>query len=422
MGAKEGTLMRGLTKGWCVLLTIVAIFALAAPFAVAEDDVVVLRVMTRGGMRDVLQAFQDQNPHIRIEIEEVAFGEYVQKFRLHYAAGVAPDVIFPATSWAIVLGAEGALLDLREWVDEDFLADFVPQSLELYSYEGALYGLPNDMAALATYINVDHFEEAGLFSNFTSWTWDEFVTMMKRLTLDRDGDGIMDRFGMEHMWYPQPFLWSATGNGYFDNTFRPTRMMLDEPKALQALQALQNLIWQDHVIPRPGESASFTGGTASSSVLGHWSMSGIMASGINWQLVPLPRFEYQVQRGDGSGWSVASTTKHPEEAVKLVKFLAGEGGQTILAEQHFGTSAYLPVLHGVWRNPPDLPPGINKMAFLAGTDMLFSFYDPVHPVYDYVFPLVHGAVNNVLGGSVSPEQAVEQIKDQVAALLAEHVK
>ena len=39
--------------------------------------------------------------------------------------------------------------------------------------------------------------------------------------------------------------------------------------------------------------------------------------------------------------------------------------------------------------------------------MFFSFYYPV-PVYDYVFLPARG--RHVLGGSVSPEQAVEQIK------------
>ena len=125
---------------------------------------------------------------------------------------------------------------------------------------------------------------------------------------------------------------------------KPTRCLLDSPEAMDALQYRHDLIYKYKVMPSPSQLSAMGGvGAADLFVNGKAAMflSGIWKTPYFRKTV---KFDWDAQvfpkgpkggRGwliSGGGYSILRTTKHPEEAWKLLTFLAGEDGQKALAE------------------------------------------------------------------------------------------
>jgi len=125
---------------------------------------------------------------------------FEEKMLTDMEAGTAPDVLAGCCDTMPIWAQKGFLLDLRPYVkadlESDTIADWDPaQYKSFFTQDGVQYALPKYHGALALYYNKDMFDEAYLSYPDNSWDHNDYLAAMRKLTVDSDGDGKIDRWG-----------------------------------------------------------------------------------------------------------------------------------------------------------------------------------------------------------------------------------
>jgi len=303
----------------------------------------------RAHARKVFDAFEQEHPNIKVRDEWVP--EAWDKIQTEYAAGGGPDVIINQMDWVIPGAARGMFVDLRPYIARDNIdmdAYWYDHSLE-WEWQGGLYALLLYAGGQALYVNTDLLDKAGLSFPEDDWTWDDLLEYGKKLTnADENQWGILGANANPPYW-SSSFIHGAGGSVL--NEAR-TECTLDQPEAREALQWLADLIFVHKVMPSPAVIAGldnpFLTGKVGLYFGGTWMESEVRKAEFNWDFARMPVHPTtgirSVQLGS-NGWSILSTSKHPDEAWELVKYLGTEPGQKAFMGQG------LPGLRSVIESP-----------------------------------------------------------------------
>jgi sn-glycerol 3-phosphate transport system substrate-binding protein len=135
--------------------------------------------------------------------------------------------------------------------DKAWLKAFYPALMMNGTYKGKVYGIPFQRSTIVLYWNKDAFEEAGLDPNKPPATWDEMVSMARKL-VKKDANGNVTRWGVEvpstgyAYWMFQAF---ARQNGQDLMNRDGNKTNYDNPDVIAALQFWRDLGAKDHVMP-----------------------------------------------------------------------------------------------------------------------------------------------------------------------------
>jgi multiple sugar transport system substrate-binding protein len=377
----------------------------------------------------VVAAFEKEHPNIKIEIENIGtMDEYWTKLQTMIASNNAPDVIYPATHQTYALASKGALLNLESYISADKLdvSKYDTKIVDLYRYDGNLYGLPVDMASLGVFYNKAMFDAAGLPYPQAGWTWDDFRKTALALTKDTNGDGKTDQFGVDNFNEYWPIVvWTQAGHGVFNDIRKPSEFKLGDEKSVAALQWLADLSTKDHAMPTITErgdiSDMFVAGKSGMKIIGHWRVPQYMANikDFTWDIAPLPRGVISANRADGSAFAITAQSKHPRESWEFVKFLAGPGsyGVNLLLDLQQMTPALLEFQQSDKFLKPESLPGVNKQALVAEQENLFTMYDPIHPSYDELNSIIRTELTELWDGKATAQEAVGRMQPQMTSVL-----
>ena len=134
---------------------------------------------------------------VKVDLEVIPWSDLYNRILTAVSSGEGPDVLNIGNTWAVSLQSSGAFVP---WEGDALEAiggqdRFVQSSFATGGAEGQaptsvpLYGL-----AYSLYYNTAMFEAAGITE--PPATWDEFVEDAKKLTIDTDGDGQIDQWGV----------------------------------------------------------------------------------------------------------------------------------------------------------------------------------------------------------------------------------
>jgi len=157
-----------------------------------------------GGLWDALEEFERLHPNITVEHETVGWRDGFDLFTREIAARVGPDTLQVAYVWTRDLGRMGGLEPLDRYIKRDFSQEKVNdfRHWEIGEYGGAMYGVPWTTDALLPIIREDLYREAG---QVAPETYTELLAASMKLTKDRDGDGLIDQWGIGmaggFMWF-----------------------------------------------------------------------------------------------------------------------------------------------------------------------------------------------------------------------------
>lgn len=145
-------------------------------------------------LQETLDAFEDEHPNIDVKHEVVA-DQYMDVMKTRLIGGEAADVFYLDAAEAPGLVETGVLEPLNDYVTEEFdVEDFQDPLLNAFKFDGTYYGFPKDFSTLALFYNKKAFEKAGLEG--PPETWEELREYAKKLTIDEDGDGNPEQFGL----------------------------------------------------------------------------------------------------------------------------------------------------------------------------------------------------------------------------------
>ncbi len=297
-------------------------------------------------IKSSVELFKKNNPGIDVKLERLPAGDaYTEKIITQIAGGNPVDVMFVNAEQFYIYAKKGILLPLNANVEKDkFPVDkFYAKIIDKFTVDKNLYVLPRDIAPVCVvFYNKELFDAAGLRYPTPEWKWDDMRAMAVKLTQKMaDGTtvfGYADEWGI---W--DPFVLS-NGGKYVDDLKNPKKCLLDSKEAIAGLQYRQDLIYKYKVMPSPSQLSAMGGvGAADLFIQGKAAMflSGIWKTPYfrttmkqKWDATVFPKGP-SGKKGyliSGGGYSILKSTKHPEEAWKLLTYLAGEEGQKQLAK------------------------------------------------------------------------------------------
>jgi multiple sugar transport system substrate-binding protein len=354
----------------------------------------------------IMQIFNESQDQIFIEYRAITGGTYVDTVLTMHAGGVAPDIIHmnPENS-SIQFIESGLIRPIDDYiaVDKPDISDVLPGAWWYAKYKGKWYGWPllgSPLVTTGMLINRDHFAEAGLSLPRENWTYDEFIAIGKKLTLDLDADGVKERYGadMPNRTWNWDWIWSNGGDYVSEDGLTCT---LDQPAAYEGLQRMADISLVHGVSPVLGSpgAGNYTYVSQKASMSFRTALANIpaMQSQIkfDWSLQPIPaQAAGSVGRGGSFTIGMSTQSKNTDAIWTFFKWLIKPETERLLVDR--GT-ALLPVNRSVlfapsyWRldeAPYDLRPFLNR------TPKPFPFI----PQWEYI----NQALKDVLYAAVEP--------------------
>ena len=264
-------------------------------------------------LKPIISEFEKRNPNIHIEFMHIP-QNYFQKIHLLFASNTSPDVIFINNLYLPVYANAGVLEELEPE------KGFYPQALEALSWKGKLYAIPRDVSNLVIFYNKDLFEKKHIPYPDKNWTLEDLLKTAERLT-DKKTFGIS--FEEDPLFY-LPYLMSNGGGILPDE--------INKEESQKALNFYADLRKKYHVAPLKSESASatmaqmFIQGRIGMYLSGRWMVPKLREEAdFDWDIVQFPKgTKGSIVQLDASGWAVAKTSKHKEEAKKFIEFLSSK--------------------------------------------------------------------------------------------------
>ncbi|HEX2040609.1 MAG TPA: sugar ABC transporter substrate-binding protein [Acidimicrobiales bacterium] len=297
------------------------------------------------------EAFEKQNPDIRVRVDRVATkSDHLAKLATAFAGGEPPDVFLVNYREYSQFVTRGAVLPIgphlaSTGIDFD---QYYPTPMDAFSVDGTLQCAPSNASSAVVFYNKLLLARAGLQPPAAGWTWSTLAAYAKATT-----GGGLHGLGIEpSIVRVAPFVWSAGGD-IVDDSDRPTRLTLGTPAARRALDYLTGLV-HDAVVPSEQDVAAqsleerFAAGKLAMLITSRRDVPGFReVATLDFDVAPLPVAERPAGILHSDGFCVSRRSEHRDEALRFVRFAIGPEGQTLGAL----SGRIVPVLRSVAAGP-----------------------------------------------------------------------
>jgi multiple sugar transport system substrate-binding protein len=326
--------------------------------------------------RTLLDAYEEREGSGEVELIEASDRtDLIARLSTSIAGGSPPDLFLMNYRFYGQFASKGAIEPLAgRLAGSDALdaADFYPEALEAFQWQGEQLCLPQNVSSLVVYYNRSLFERHGVAEPKDGWSWSDLVATAIRLTLDADGNplaaGDPDVGGAKAAVYGlgieptlirvAPLVWS-NGGELVDDPERPTRLTLDTPEAQGVLAELFSLRQPRGVIPSDLEveaeddEARFANGRLAMLLSSRRSTPTFRTiEDFEWDVAPLPSFRERAGILHSDAYCLTAGSGRKDAAWRFVEFALGPEGQRIVSE----TGRIVPSLIEVSRSEAFLDP------------------------------------------------------------------
>ena len=305
-------------------------------------------------LKPILNDFEKANPNIKIEFMHIP-QNYFQKIHLLFASNTAPDVIFINNQYLPIYANAGVIEGLSKYFSQEEFEIFNKKSLAALSWKAEIFALPRDISNLVIFYNKDLFDKYKVSYPKSGWTYDDFIKTAQKLT------HLPEVFGVSFEEVPLfylPYLTMYNGWTMEDTLNFTNKDVLKRTNNAKGLSTYADLRHKYHVAPLKSESGSatmaqlFLQGRLGMHLSGRWLVPKYRQEAkFDWDIVEFPRADKNsesVVPMDASGWAISKSSKHKQEAVKLVKYLASksssekftQSGLIVPARIDVGSSKY----------------------------------------------------------------------------------
>jgi multiple sugar transport system substrate-binding protein len=389
-----------------------------------------------------VDAFKKAYPDVQLKVNEGAFDP--QPFLSAVASGNPPDVVYMDREILGTYAARGALQPLDDCVDQAGIAmdDFRQPAVDQVTLDDALYGMPEFYDVRTLLINTKALDDAGLtVDDVSTEDWDQLPSLQKQLTAESGGK--LTRLGFDPKLPEFLPLWAkANGADLVSDDGRTAQ--LDDPKVVEALEMTTGLIddaggWSSVKAFRDGwdffgEKNQYAADQVGVAPLEDWYL-GVLAD-VSPD-VPLATKEFVDRDGQpvtfatGNAWAIPKGAKNTAAACAFMATMTAKDTWISAAEAKAAAAAkdkvpYTGTFTG--NEAADevifsdvLEPSGNKaiddavQVVLEAQDSAFT--TPASPAASEVKDAWFEAVNQVLAGKASPQEALSAAQEKAQAAI-----
>ena len=375
--------------------------------------------------KELVQEYMDENPNVTINMDCILNDQYKEKIRMIVSTDEVPDIF---SSWSgtfaqemIASGNVASLNDMYE-SDKDWSSQIAPASVEKFTFDGQIYGVPWSQDGKVFYYNKKVFEENNIS---VPTTWDEFITVLDKLKAAGYETPIIAGLsdGFESLHYLGTMNQRMIDPETLAKDYDPATGEFTDPGYTEVLKKWQQL-------------TSYMGET-STAINHETARNTYFATGeapiMYMQFAEIPMlekslpddFEYgffnfpALEDGKGDpkeltgapeGFMISNKAKNPEECQKFLKWLVSKKGGAALTTQCGDISS----VAGAVDETNALPAQLEAMDIIKNASKLTPWFDNacdpgVYTVYQQV-------AQAIATGDETPESGMQEVQQAAASL------
>lgn len=355
------------------------------------------------------------------------------------SADTAPEILSQDTFMISSDANAGYLVNLddrvAEWDDWDNFIENVKDGV--LGEDGSVYAIPTTTDSRGIWYNKSVFEEAGLDTDWQPTSWNEILEAAEAIRDNTDavpfsmnmatvnGEATtMQTFQMlfygtgETMYDQETEKWNVNGQGIVDSlTFIDEIMNQRDlgPALSVAINQNYGSVTMQDMLPN---------GELGMALNGSWNMGYYLEGGAAEMENPEEELGFAMmptQDGGGDGfttmaggwsWSIPVNSQHHEESWEAIKAMSTEEWQTTRALRE-GTLT-------VRQDSAQDEEYAGRPFVETATEALnYAHFRPKHDQYPNVSIFVQNAVEAVATGTMTPEEAAEEYRNEVIGLVGE---
>ncbi len=352
------------------------------------------------------------------------------------AAGTPPEVAVGNAPYP-EFWARGAAIPLDDMIAKSKVIDRkdVPAASWKYaSYKGKTYGVPEVEAFVRYSLSLDagNLQAQGIDPAKVSWDWDTLTQLQQQLT-KKAANGSIAVLGIDPLdamggafGGGNPFYWGqAWGIQYFDEhtgTFNFANPQLAE--AMTTVKKIYDIAGGAQAVSgfhssygywTGSPTAAFPSGVEDGQINGYWNPGDLALTAphrtfyYTWPAVPASKKGFMFQSTGGHSGFIPRGAKHTAEAFQVIEFLYGDAAENIIFDSTGWLGARLSFLQKVNVNRYKGLDWFIKSA--QHNDQLNGI--PSNPIESFTATQWNTALQNVLYGKATPQDALKQLQQIV---------
>ena len=386
-------------------------------------------------------AFSQKNPNVKVSVEVVPGSETdVAKLMTAVRSGAGPDIAVIDRFTVAQRAASGLLVDLTPLIakeGKDLSQEYSEAPWQEVLYQKKVYALPTNTDARVLFYNKQLLKEAGVdLSEFDPAKGPIDPQRFKEIAFKlnkTDSSGAYTRIGfvpwLEQGW---GYTWGfAFGGSFFDfanckvtatdpGVVKGYQFVYDWAKALdpQKARTFVDTYWQwPSVGTLPDSQMPFFTGKVAFVISGNWVFATMKdaAPNLDYGVTYIPAPNGQKTSWSG-GWSVAILQggKNIEASYQLLRFVAGEEGQRLLAKE----ASSLPTMKSLLQRKD-----LYALEYEFFLNLLpVSKSRPPIPVGALYWDKLKEALEAVMTNSQTPEAALKAVVEEVQPQMDRYCK
>lgn len=333
-----------LTSALALLLALTGLL----PVVAQDNPLVIWADAERAPLLSELGQQFEEEFGIPVEVQQYGLGDARDQLLIAGPAGEGPDIMVTAHDSIGQYVANGAIVPIE--LDEDMNELFTESSLDLFTYQGQLWGIPYAQENVALIRNVDLVPDA-------PQTWQDVREIAEQLQESGDAQyAFLVQTGNTYHNFP---IFSGFGAYIFgvneDGSFNVSDIGLNSEGALAASEWLSGMYNDGLMTPDVDDDVAFelfTSGAAAMIVTGPWFSARIAeaaeAGGFEYSVDPMPVAEggSEVSQpfAGGQGFVISAFSDQPLEAETfLLDFVASADFMQAIFDQGGRPPAFVDV-------------------------------------------------------------------------------
>lgn len=367
-----------------------------------------------GNIEEVNREFEKRNPGTKVVYEGKGGPEFKELLKARAASRELADVVMihPGLTSIGSYAKAGYLADLS---NEPWAGDISENAKSVTTFDGKLYGLPNDLAALGVYYNKKVFNDLGID---IPKNYDEFLAVCDKIkqsgitpiALNKEWQ-IFDTYTFAPAWiyakHPDFDEKMNSGEAKFTGLWEE---MLTEYKNLYKNYASPDALG----LSGDGAQNNFVTGKAAMLINGSWAADPIKKANpdLDFGMFPMPNKEGEVWAAAavGTTWAINKDTKYMDLAKKYLEIWAEPEYQAVWAKSQNSFPTNL-------KAKSDLEPGFQPIVEAIERDQFWRFLDQ-----GWLNPNLQTEFNNVVQNMLFDKMDASGVTKALDAEMEKYMK
>lgn len=354
-------------------------------------------------LTEVLKEFEKQNPDIIVQATYRETEELRSGYQSAAMGGSGPELVYGPSDQIGPFATMGIIRPLDEVLGTEYFKQFDP--LAAPTYNGKHFAIGDGVGNHLMLIYNKKLIQTPPKNT------DELIEMGKRLTIDKNGDGRVDQWGLVFN-YTEPFFFApfipAFGDDFIKNDVKPN---LNTPALANTFQFILDMRDKYKIIPKECDyetaNALFKDGKSAMLINGDWSWGDYKEAKIDFGIARIPMVsgtgKWPASLVGTKAYSLnvnMKSPKHLEAAIKLLTYLTSTPVQLQFAEK-VGT---LP--SNLDARDSDIVKN-NPLLKISADIMEVGHPLPIVPEVRAIWDSLRIQYQKVLAGSLPPQVAAE---------------